>query len=79
MSHVEEGDVIRSAPSYSNVLAAMYCLDTDISIVEKASSWLQNFEESLCTSLYLQASTLAVRGAPGNQSSPAPVREKGGP
>ncbi|GAB0203355.1 hypothetical protein GRJ2_002801100 [Grus japonensis] len=72
--------VIQSAPaSYSNSLAAMYCPDMDTPTVEKVSSWLQNFEENLCTSSSLRASTLAVRGTPRNQSSPAPVRGKGSP
>ncbi|XP_054671609.1 uncharacterized protein LOC129202590 [Grus americana] len=72
--------VIQSAPaSYSNSLAAMYFPDRDTPTVEKVSSWLQNFEENLCTSSSLRASTLAVRGTPRNQSSPAPVRGKGSP
>ncbi|GAB0208965.1 hypothetical protein GRJ2_003362200 [Grus japonensis] len=52
---------IQSAP-VSNSLAAMYCLDMDTPTVEKGSTWLQNFEENLCTSSSLQASALAVRG-----------------
>ncbi|GAB0201688.1 hypothetical protein GRJ2_003463500 [Grus japonensis] len=53
--------VIPSAPaSYSNSLAAMYFPDMDTPTVEKVSSWLQIFEENLCTSS-LRASTLAVR------------------
>ncbi|GAB0208274.1 mitochondrial enolase superfamily member 1 [Grus japonensis] len=72
--------VIQSAPaSYSNSLAAMYCPDMDTPTVEKVSSWLQNFEENLCTSSSLRVSMLAVRGTPRNQSSPAPVRGKGSP
>ncbi|GAB0206427.1 hypothetical protein GRJ2_003108300 [Grus japonensis] len=72
--------VIQSAPaSYSNSLAAMYCPDMDTPTVEKVSSWLQNFEENLCTSSSLRVSTLAVRGTPRNQSSPALVRGKGSP
>ena len=72
--------VIQSAPaSYSNSLAGMYCPDMDTPTVEKVSSWLQNFEENLCTSSSLQNSALAVRGAPRSQSPPAPVRRKGSP
>ncbi|GAB0208818.1 hypothetical protein GRJ2_003347500 [Grus japonensis] len=53
--------VIQSAPaSYSNSLAAMYFPDRDTPTVEKVSSWLQNFEENLCTSSSLRASTLAI-------------------
>ncbi|GAB0208044.1 hypothetical protein GRJ2_003270100 [Grus japonensis] len=72
--------VIQSAPvSYSNIFAVMYYPDLDTPTVEKVSSWLQNFEENLCTSSPLWASVLAVRGTPRNQSSPAPVRGKGSP
>ncbi|GAB0208081.1 hypothetical protein GRJ2_003273800 [Grus japonensis] len=72
--------VIQSAPaSYSNSLAAMYCPDMDTPTVEKVSSWLQNFEENLCTSSSLWASALAIRDTPRNQSCPAPVRGKGSP
>ncbi|XP_049649778.1 uncharacterized protein LOC126035320 [Accipiter gentilis] len=72
--------VIQGAPgSYSNSLAAMYCPDMETPTVEKVSSWLQNFEENLCVSSSLQDSALAVRDAPRNQSSPAPVRGKGSP
>uniref|UniRef100_A0A663EIB6 Uncharacterized protein n=1 Tax=Aquila chrysaetos chrysaetos TaxID=223781 RepID=A0A663EIB6_AQUCH len=72
--------VIQSGPaSYSNSLAAMYCLDMDIPSVERVSSWLQNFEVNLCTSSFLGDSALAVRGIPRNQSSPAAVRGKGSP
>ncbi|KAM9591477.1 uncharacterized protein ACIBXB_006274 [Morphnus guianensis] len=72
--------VIQGAPaSYSNSLAAMYCPDMETPTVEKVSSWLQNFEENLCVSSSLQDSALALRDAPRNQSSPAPVRGKGSP
>ncbi|KAK4818890.1 hypothetical protein QYF61_021407 [Mycteria americana] len=72
--------VIQSASeSYSNRLAAMYCPDMDTPSVERVSSWLQNFEGNLCTSSSLWASALAVRGVPGNQSSPALVRGEGSP
>lgn len=72
--------VIQGAPaSYSNSLAAMYCPDMETPTVEKVSSWLQNFEENLCVSSSLQDSALAVRDAPRNQFSPAPVRGKGSP
>ncbi|XP_049649847.1 uncharacterized protein LOC126035354 [Accipiter gentilis] len=72
--------VIQGAPaSYYNSLAAMYCPDMERPTVEKVSSWLQNFEENLCVSSSLQDSALAVRDAPRNQSSPAPVRGKGSP
>ena len=72
--------VIQSAPaSYSNSLATMYCPDMDTPTVEKVSSWLQNFEENLCTSSSLRASALAVRGASRSWSPPAPVRGEGNP
>ncbi|PKU36249.1 ubiquitin carboxyl-terminal hydrolase 4 [Limosa lapponica baueri] len=71
---------IQNAPGlYSNSLAATYCPDMDTPTVERASSWLQNFEESLCSSSSLWASALAVRGTPRNQSSLALVRGKGNP
>ncbi|PKU31763.1 glycine dehydrogenase mitochondrial-like [Limosa lapponica baueri] len=72
--------VIQSAPaSYSNSLATMYCPDMDTPTVERLSSWLQNFEENLCPTSSLQASTLAVRSAPRSQSPPVLVRGKGSP
>ena len=68
--------VIQSAPaSYSNSLAAMYYPDMDTPTVEKVSSWLQNFEENLCTSSSLQNSALAVRGA--QEVSPLLPRSEG--
>ncbi|KAJ7412559.1 Gag polyprotein [Willisornis vidua] len=69
--------VIQSAPaSYSNSLAAMYYPEMDTPTVERASFWLQNLEETLCTSSSLQASTSAAKGSPRNQSSPALIRGK---
>ncbi|XP_039240626.1 uncharacterized protein LOC120323903 [Pipra filicauda] len=72
--------VIQSAPaSYSNSLAALYYPEMDTPTVERASFWLKNLEETLCTSSSLQTSTSAVKGSPRNQSSPALIRGKESP
>ncbi|XP_061852038.1 uncharacterized protein LOC133625402 [Colius striatus] len=72
--------VIQSAPAtYSNILAMVYHPDMDIPTVERVSSWLQNYEESLCTSSSVWDDGLIVRSASRIQSSTVPTRGKGSP